>query len=353
MKVTRAYKLRIYPNRDKADTTRYCQLKFREYTNAWLGKLFFNGNKSMSTAGLGQLANQAQHKARGIIKAQVEAAKATGNKTNVPEFRKLCCPGRIETSKSSSYSYWIKVSNLWTKGKTVSIPCLSHRKLNSKLRQGWELSSTCEVYQDKQGRPFALVFVSKEIEKAKPSDKMLGCDVGYRNSVSRSDGYIGRNSSKVIRRARQKQAEQQRQGHPVARPKSQVKQLLDIEAKTAVERCRRAKLSLAVESPRVLSNLKSGKLHGWARNYFANRCYQLAQEQQVFIWAVNPAYTSQTCSQCGTLDRRSRSGLSFCCVACGYSENADVNAAKNVAAEGTVSLKAVLARKRSGTVSDG
>jgi len=43
---------------------------------------------------------------------------------------------------------------------------------------------------------------------------------------------------------------------------------------------------------------------------------------------VNPAYSSQTCASCGTVDKRSRkSQAAFVCVACGYRDNADRNAA--------------------------
>lgn len=42
-------------------------------------------------------------------------------------------------------------------------------------------------------------------------------------------------------------------------------------------------------------------------------------------------YNSQTCSQCGHVAKENRRSQSeFVCVACGYSENADVNAAKNI-----------------------
>ena len=48
---------------------------------------------------------------------------------------------------------------------------------------------------------------------------------------------------------------------------------------------------------------------------------------------INPRYTSQCCSNCGYVDRNSReSQARFRCTACGYMENADVNAAKNIAA---------------------
>ena len=52
--------------------------------------------------------------------------------------------------------------------------------------------------------------------------------------------------------------------------------------------------------------------------------------------AVNPAYTSQTCSACGVADAGSRrSQAEFRCVACGHAQNADINAARNILASGT------------------
>jgi len=47
---------------------------------------------------------------------------------------------------------------------------------------------------------------------------------------------------------------------------------------------------------------------------------------------INPAFTSQRCSACGHVDRKSReSQAHFRCTACGYACNADVNAAINIA----------------------
>jgi putative transposase len=46
---------------------------------------------------------------------------------------------------------------------------------------------------------------------------------------------------------------------------------------------------------------------------------------------VNPAFTSQTCSACGTVDSKSRENqATFRCVHCGYTGNADFNAARNI-----------------------
>lgn len=68
---------------------------------------------------------------------------------------------------------------------------------------------------------------------------------------------------------------------------------------------------------------------GWGQ-FEAFLAYKLEHRGGHLI-KVNPAYTSQTCSDCGTVDKASReSQARFACVACGHEENADVNAAKNI-----------------------
>jgi putative transposase len=55
---------------------------------------------------------------------------------------------------------------------------------------------------------------------------------------------------------------------------------------------------------------------------------------------VPPAYTSQRCSACGHVDARSReSQARFKCTACGFALNADVNAARNIAAGHAVTAR--------------
>jgi putative transposase len=55
---------------------------------------------------------------------------------------------------------------------------------------------------------------------------------------------------------------------------------------------------------------------------------------------VTPRFTSQRCSACGHVDARSReSQARFACVACGYAGNADVNAARNIAAGHAVTAR--------------
>jgi putative transposase len=55
---------------------------------------------------------------------------------------------------------------------------------------------------------------------------------------------------------------------------------------------------------------------------------------------VHPAYTSQRCSACGHVAADSRESQAlFRCTACGFADNADVNAAKNIAAGHAVTAR--------------
>lgn len=72
---------------------------------------------------------------------------------------------------------------------------------------------------------------------------------------------------------------------------------------------------------------------GW---HEARRQFEYKQQWRGgVVVAVAPQYTSQTCSSCTHTNKQSRVSQSkFCCVSCGYENNADINAAKNILAAG-------------------
>ena len=74
---------------------------------------------------------------------------------------------------------------------------------------------------------------------------------------------------------------------------------------------------------------------GWG--LFAQRLEQKAPGR---VEKVHPAYTSQRCPACGHVAAESRESQSrFRCVACTYTGNADVNAARNIAAGHAVTAR--------------
>ena len=335
MKLTRSYKLALYPNKNKAETMRYTANRYGLYLQSATTQLFYNQHlKYFSTVGLGNLVSYAQKEARGIIKALQESEKITNHKVQPPILKQISCPGIIHTTNATtSFDYWISVSNLFTKGNIRQIPAKSHKSLNKKLRNGWVLSKHCKVVLIKN-RWYVYVYVSKEKPKAIKQSSLLGIDVGIRHSVARSDNYLGKSLNNIIKEETQSRSERQRQKHSRKATKTKIKQQLDIEVNRALARCRAYSQSLVVEHPKVLANLRNGKLHGWARSYFSRRATIKAEEEGVWITYVNPAYTSITCFNCGNIDKKSRVKEWFSCSCCGYIDHSDLNASRNIALKG-------------------
>jgi putative transposase len=73
--------------------------------------------------------------------------------------------------------------------------------------------------------------------------------------------------------------------------------------------------------------------HGWYEMRRQLEYKQLWRGGQVL--AIPPAYTSQRCASCGHTAKENRISQSrFECLACGYTENADINGARNILAAG-------------------
>jgi len=68
------------------------------------------------------------------------------------------------------------------------------------------------------------------------------------------------------------------------------------------------------------------------------KCRQDGQILQIFL-KVDPRKSSQTCSACGFVHPKNRKGKIFCCLHCGYTDDADINAAKVILQRGLAILK--------------
>jgi len=85
---------------------------------------------------------------------------------------------------------------------------------------------------------------------------------------------------------------------------------------------------------------KAGLNRGIHRSGWGLLARRLEDKAPGRVEKVDPAYTSQRCSACGRVDRKSRESQAvFQCTACGFACNADVNAARNIAAGRAVTAR--------------
>ncbi len=99
----------------------------------------------------------------------------------------------------------------------------------------------------------------------------------------------------------------------------------------------------------ILGRIMAGKrmrarLHRWAWRQLQTFVEYKAKAAGIAVEYVNPAYTSQTCSCCGWLWKRSKHRLG--CPHCGLQAHSDLNASRNLARIGwtTVSPRAAVNR---------
>lgn len=76
-------------------------------------------------------------------------------------------------------------------------------------------------------------------------------------------------------------------------------------------------------------------LNSWAFGQLGSFIAYKARKAGVPVVHVNPAYTSQECSQCHHIDKRNRPRQAvFTCRSCGFVEHADLNASHTIAQRG-------------------
>ncbi|WP_328753998.1 transposase [Streptomyces sp. NBC_00269] len=249
-----------------------------------------------------------------------------------------------------SWQYDAQTVSIWTMAgriKNVSFVCAAdalktlrdYRKGESDLieRDGvFYLIATCEV---------------PEAEAYEP-DGFIGVDLGIVNIATTSTGYqaAGRGLGRYRKRQLTLRAKLQKKRTKSAkrrlkersrREQRHVKNTNHIIAKTIVTEAERTSAGISLEElkgirQRVrLRKPQRVQLHSWAFAQLGDFIVYKAKRAGVPLVFVDPAYTSQTCSQCRHVDKRNRvdQGL-FICRGCGVVAHADRNASHNIAARG-------------------
>jgi transposase len=94
------------------------------------------------------------------------------------------------------------------------------------------------------------------------------------------------------------------------------------------------------DSPGRNVRAKAGLNRGILRSGWGLLVRRLEEKAPGRVEKISPAFTSQRCSACGQVDGKSRESQAvFRCTACGFACNADVNAARNIAAGHAVTAR--------------
>jgi IS605 OrfB family transposase len=225
------------------------------------------------------------------------------------------------------------------------------------LLRGQNLTSAT-LNKSKKGDYYINFVVEIDTQPTGKTPKVIGVDLGRRDIATTSTGksWSGeqiqsvrdkfsrvranvqrkrtRNSRRLLRRLKARERWfQEWLNHNIS--KQLVQEALATEAALAFEDLTGIRQSLN-EKPR--SKVERRRTNNWA--FYKLRMFvgYKAAIAGVPVTFVPPAYTSQTCNRCGHIHpekgKSYRSGKRFKCGHCGWEHDADINAARNIAALG-------------------
>ncbi|MCX5328303.1 transposase [Streptomyces sp. NBC_00140] len=183
-------------------------------------------------------------------------------------------------------------------------------------------------------------------------DGFIGVDLGIVNIATTSTGYqaAGRALNRYRKRqlARRAKLQKKRTKSATRRLKERsrrearhVKNTNHTIAKTIVTEAQRTSAGISLEELKgIRQRVRLRKpqrvaLHSWSFAQLADFIVYKAKRAGVPLAFVDPAYTSQTCAECGHVDKRNRVDQQlFICRGCGVVAHADRNASHNIATRG-------------------
>ena len=207
------------------------------------------------------------------------------------------------------------------------------------------------VYRDGTWYLVACVRIDAEPVNENPTG-WLGGDMGIVTILHTSDGADWSGGAITARRVKnqrirttcQQKGTKSAKRRLKARRRKESRFVRDVNhqiSKQVVETAKRTGTGIALEDlTGIRSRVRHRKpqrstLNSWAFRQLGDFIAYKAEQAGVPLMWVNPAYTSQTCSECGHRDRGNRPNqATFACRRCGILLNADHNAARNIAAKG-------------------
>jgi putative transposase len=234
----------------------------------------------------------------------------------------------VNTKDTKEFDGWLHLASVGNK-MIMDLPIKYHKHFNNYNNIGKRLNSYIITNKYVQ---FSFEIVT---QPKLTGMKCIGIDTGINALASLNNGkQYGTDIKGCIERV--KRCKQNSKGQGVAR--RALKQRIDEIAKEiivtespdliVVERLKN--MGKKSKAKRLLAKNIRRSIGTWNWKYWLNRLEAQCEINRVSFRSVAPYYTSTTCPVCGQSDRGNRNGEVFLCLSCGHTDNADINAGKNI-----------------------
>ncbi len=342
--------IQLIPDTESARKLRESVERFNEAAN-WLAGVAFDQQIS-NKIGLQKIAYREVRERFGLssqmaclcIHRVCEAYRR--DKSKRPKFRSHSAMSH--DIRTMSFKGIDRVSLLTLEGRVI-VPFLLGSYQAERLPQR---KGQCDLVLRKDGKWFLIVTIDVPEGSPVPVTDFLGVDMGIARIATTSDNAEGHCGQPVERIRRKHNIQRKRLQRK--RTRGAKKKLVRVSgkearfrrhenhciSKTIVESARRTGRGIAIENLEGIRGRVTArggdarnKLSGWSFQQLAAFLSYKATLAGIPIVQVDPRNTSKTCSVCGHCERGNRkSQAEFACKHCGFSANADWNAARNIRA---------------------
>jgi IS605 OrfB family transposase len=230
----------------------------------------------------------------------------------------------VAITDGTGHDYWIDFK--FPGMRKFSLPMRKTKHMRQLAQRGYSLKRTAlRINQDGS----INLSYHKDVSK-KEGDNRVGIDMGRGKAIARSDGYVGTPLEGLLAKIDRKR----RGNKAYQRAKAEISHATNRAAKNDIDYL--SFDELVIEKLKDMKRNKSwgNRSHHWRVGLLRQRVLGWAEEFGVRVIQVNPAYTSQTCSDCGHQDKENRDKDRFRCLRCGLDMDADINAARVIEQRG-------------------
>ena len=238
----------------------------------------------------------------------------------------------IRECASGEFDHFVKIASPYHKSATryitINVPIKFHKVNHILIQQGFELNTATMMLTDKGN----IKLYWEAEEPPKKEGRSVGVDCGYKKLLACSDGTTyGKDLEDIYEKiARKKQGSKAFKRALIERDQRinrVVKDFYEAHSDCAEVMVENLK---CVKHKSKFSKKFNNKLQRWCYPKVTSKLERLSETEGFRLVRVAPAYTSQRCHFCGTVDKSSRQGEKFHCRTCGEECDADINAAINI-----------------------
>jgi putative transposase len=270
-----------------------------------------------------------------------------GEKPGYPRFKKF---GRYDsfTYPQNNHGFKIIDDNNIHLSKIGKIKTIIHQKIDGNIK-------TCTIKREDNNWFVVFCFEYEALPYDSKTEESVGIDVGLKSFAVFSDkniidnpGFFKEQENKIATLQRRKEKAKGNRKKKIVKAiqkrhkkiKNKRKDFCHKLSRQIVDKYRAICVEdLEINQMKESNKYMSKSIHDASWRLFMDLLSYKAEEAGRAFVKVNPAYTTQDCSECGYRVKKKLSDRTHNCPSCGLSIDRDLNASKNILRIGLYSLE--------------